>query len=146
MRSRLGLAVRGVRLLARVASPAAHAAPAGRRQRALARCGHIGLYVSLAVTAMLVLGLAAAESRAAWLSWLKLALGAVLLAEGWLLAADVRGARRLILWRLQRNRRQGVATTRLAGARRHLARRGPLPRADRRPGARLRDRPRLSRR
>jgi hypothetical protein len=115
MRSRLGLAVRGVRLLARVASPAAHAAPAGRRQRALARCGHIGLYVSLAVTAMLVLGLAAAESRAAWLSWLKLALGAVLLAEGWLLAADVRGARRLILWRLQRNRRQGVATTRLAG-------------------------------
>jgi hypothetical protein len=114
MLSRLGHVVRGVRVLARVASPAAHAAPAGHRERALARGGHVGLYVSLAITALLALGLAAADSHAAWLSWLRLALGGVLLAEGWLLAADVRGARRLVLWRLQRNRRQGVATTRLA--------------------------------
>jgi hypothetical protein len=114
MRSRLGLAMRGVRVLTGVASPAAHAAPAGRREGALARGGHIGLYASLGITALLFLGLAAVESRAAWLSWLRLALGAVLLAEGWLLAADVRGTRRLVLWRLQRNRRPGVATTRLA--------------------------------
>ena len=64
--------------------------------------------MSLVISAGLVLGLLAASSDAAWLAWLRIALGLVLIAEGLLLATDWRGARRLTLWRMRRGEAAGV--------------------------------------
>ena len=84
------------------------APPAGRFQRWLAFVAHRGFAVSLVISAGLVLGLLAASSDAAWLAWLRIALGLVLIAEGLLLATDWRGARRLTLWRMRRGETVGV--------------------------------------
>ena len=84
------------------------APPAGRFQRWLAFVAHRGFAVSLVISAGLVLGLLAASSDAAWLAWLRIALGLVLIVEGLLLATDWRGARRLTLWRMRRGEAAGV--------------------------------------
>ncbi len=84
------------------------APPVGRFQRSLAFAAHRGFAVSLVISAGLALGLLAANSDAAWLAWLRIALGLVLIAEGLLLATDWRGARRLTLWRMRRGETVGV--------------------------------------
>lgn len=78
------------------------APPNGRVERAVAFVAHMGLRVSLLISAALILGLLAIGSAASWLAWLKLALGLILVAEGFLLTKDWRGARRLALWRIRR--------------------------------------------
>jgi hypothetical protein len=84
------------------------APPVGRFQRSLAFAAHRGFVVSLVISAGLALGLLAASSDAAWLAWLRIGLGLVLIAEGLLLATDWRGARRLTLWRMRRGETVGV--------------------------------------
>jgi hypothetical protein len=84
------------------------AAPIGRFQRALAFAAHRGFTLSLVISAALVLGLLAIGSDAAWLAWLRIALGLILIVEGLLLATDWRGARRLTLWRMRRSESGGV--------------------------------------
>jgi len=51
---------------------------------------------------LLLYGAATSGSSSAWLAWAKLAAGAMLLAEGALLAANRGRARPLLLWRLTR--------------------------------------------
>jgi hypothetical protein len=84
------------------------APPAGRFQRSLAFAVHRGFVLSLVISAAFILGLLAIGSDAAWLAWLRIALGLVLIVEGLLLATDWRGARRLMLWRLRRGETGGV--------------------------------------
>ncbi len=84
------------------------APPVGRVERALAFATHRGFAVSIVISAALVLGLLAYDSEAAWLAWLRIGLGLVLIAEGLLLATDWRGARRLTLWRMRRGETGGV--------------------------------------
>jgi hypothetical protein len=72
----------------------------------LAVAGYWGFNAALIVSAVLLLGFLAIGSNAAWLGWLKVVLGATMAAEGFLLARDWRGARRLVLWRIQQ--RQGA--------------------------------------
>ena len=84
------------------------APPVGRFQRSLALAAHRGFILSLAISAAFMLGLLALDSGAAWLAWLRVALGLVLIVEGLLLATDWRGARRLTLWRLRRGETGGV--------------------------------------
>ena len=97
--------------LARLASQVAEAGkaleralvpPRNRFERSLALAAHRGFALSLGISAALVLGLLAYSSDAAWLAWLRIALGLVLIGEGLLLATDWRGARRLTLWRMRR--------------------------------------------
>jgi len=78
------------------------APPAGRFERALAFAVHRGFAICVLISAALALGLLAIGSDAAWLAWLRIALGLILIAEGLLLATDWRGARRLTLWRMRR--------------------------------------------
>ena len=85
------------------------AAPVGRTERALAFAVHRGFALCLLISAALALGLLAIGSDAAWLAWLRIALGLILVAEGVLLATDWRGARRLTLWRMRRGETAGVA-------------------------------------
>ena len=49
-------------------------------------------------------GLLATSSGSTWLNAARLALGVLLLLEGFLLAKNWRGSRQLVLWRLQRRR------------------------------------------
>jgi hypothetical protein len=84
------------------------APPAGRVQHTFALAVHWGFALSVVISAALVLGLLASDSTAAWLAWLRIALGLVLIAEGLLLATDWRGARRLMLWRIRRREPGGV--------------------------------------
>ena len=84
------------------------APPVGRFQRSLAFAAHRGFILSLVISAAFMLGLLAIGSDAAWLAWLRIALGFVLIVEGLLLATDWRGARRLTLWRLRRGETGGV--------------------------------------
>ena len=97
--------------LARLASQAAAAGkaleralvpPRNRFERALALAAHRGFALSVGISVALILGLLAYSSDAAWLAWLRIALGLVLIVEGLLLATDWRGARRLTLWRMRR--------------------------------------------
>jgi hypothetical protein len=83
------------------------APPVGRFQRSLALAAHRGFILSLAISAAFMLGLLALDSGAAWLAWLRVALGLVLIVEGLLLATDWRGARRLALWRMRRGETGG---------------------------------------
>jgi hypothetical protein len=82
--------------------------PAGRFERTLALAAHRGFAVGIVISVALALGLLASDSEAAWLAWLRLGLGLVLIAEGLLLATDWRGARRLTLWRMRRREPAGV--------------------------------------
>ena len=70
----------------------------------LAFKAHWGFNLSLATTVLLFAGLLATSSGSTWLNSVRLALGVLLLLEGFLLAKDWRGSRRLVLWRLQRRR------------------------------------------
>ena len=70
----------------------------------LAFKAHWGFNLSLATTVLLFAGLLATSSGSTWLNSARLALGVLLLLEGFLLAKDWRGSRRLVLWRLQRRR------------------------------------------
>ena len=107
------------------------APPAGRVQHTFALAVHWGFALSVVISASIVLGLLASDSTAAWLAWLRIALGLVLIAEGLLLATDWRGARRLMLWRIRRRpgERSGAHTPdrspsrRPAAARHRVARR-----------------------
>lgn len=85
--------------------PRADHRPVGRRERAVAAAGYRGLQGSLLISLALIFGLAASESHSAWLAGLRLALGAVLLAEGYLLGTNWLGGRRLTVWRVQHPRR-----------------------------------------
>jgi hypothetical protein len=76
--------------------------PRNRFERLLAFAVHRGFAISILISVALILGLLAYSSDAAWLAWLRIALGLVLITEGLLLATDWRGARRLTLWRMRR--------------------------------------------
>jgi hypothetical protein len=78
--------------------------PATRPERALGLAAYVGYYVCLALSAVLLVAFAVVETDGFWLAWTKIALGAVLLAEGFLLAKDWRGVRRMVLWRIQQRR------------------------------------------
>jgi hypothetical protein len=82
--------------------------PVGRFQRSLAFAAHRAFIVSLAISAGFVFGLLSIGGHAAWLAWLRIALGVILLVEGLLLATDWSGARRLMLWRMRRGDPAGV--------------------------------------
>jgi len=85
--------------------------PAGRFERTLALAVHRGLAVALVISASFALGVLAVSSDAAWLAWLRIVLGLILLAEGLLLATDWRGARRLTVWRMRRGENAQLALT-----------------------------------
>jgi hypothetical protein len=85
------------------------APPAGPFQRALACAAHYGFALSLLISVALLFGLLAITTGAAWFAWLRIAVGLVLIVEGFLLATDWHGARRLTLWRLRRGETAGVA-------------------------------------
>jgi hypothetical protein len=99
------LAPRALRLISRLSGPSQRAPlapPRTRVARVLAFAAHWGFNLSLAITVLLVTGFLATSSGGTWLNSARLALGIVLLLEGFLLTKDWRGARRLVLWRLQR--------------------------------------------
>ena len=102
------LAVRALRhaAAARQVGSTPLAPPRSRAERALAFVAHRGFAVSIVISAALALGLLALSSDAAWLAWLRICLGIVLIVEGLLLATDWRGARRFAQWRLQRGKTQ----------------------------------------
>ena len=76
--------------------------PSGRRQRAFGVALEVGFRSSIALTVLLVLGLAAIQSSAGWFAWTKAAAGIVLFGEGALLASNRWQARQLVLWRISR--------------------------------------------
>ena len=110
MASFIRIASASVRLLMRHSQRAGQfrgvlASPPSRRSdRALSLAGYWGFNAALLVSAVLLLGFLAIASNAVWLAWLKVGLGVPMAAEGFLLARDWRGARRLVLWRIQQRR------------------------------------------
>ena len=87
--------------------------PARARDRAL---GHVSYWVfalCLLLTVIAFLGALTVHTHGTWLAWTKIGSGVVLIVEGLLLARDWRGARRLLLWRLQERRKDQAATERL---------------------------------
>jgi hypothetical protein len=78
--------------------------PRNRFERVLAFEAHWGFNLSLATTVLLFAGLLATSSGSTWLNSVRLALGVLLLLEGFLLTKNWRDSRRLVLWRLQRRR------------------------------------------
>jgi hypothetical protein len=76
------------------------APPSRRSHRAFALVAHASFLVSVPISVAFAFGLAALGSGTAWVAWTKLGLGLVLVVEGWVLAKDWRGARRLTVWRL----------------------------------------------
>jgi len=99
------LAPRALRLIKGLSGPSQRAPlapPRNRVERVLAFVAHWGFNLSLAITVLLVTGFLATSSGGTWLNSGRLALGIVLLFEGFLMMRNWRGARRLVLWRLQR--------------------------------------------
>jgi hypothetical protein len=84
--------------------PAVPSPPSSRSDRVLALAGYWGFYAALLVSAALVLGFLTIGTNAVWLGWLKFALGVTMGVEGLLLVSDWRGARRLVLERIQQRR------------------------------------------
>jgi hypothetical protein len=78
-------------------------APTRRTDHALARVAHRGFQISVLTSVALVFGLLSLDTHAAWLAWVKIALGATTAGEGLLLASNWRDGRRLTLWRLRRH-------------------------------------------
>ena len=70
----------------------------------LALASYWGFNAALLVSVFLVLGFLTVGSNAVWLGWLKLVLGVTMVVEGLLLMSDWRGARRLVLQRIQQRR------------------------------------------
>lgn len=85
----------------------------------LASAGYWGFNAALLASAALVLGFLTIGNNAVWLGWLKLVLGVTLVVEGLLLMSDWRGARRLVLQRIQQ-RRGARSGERLSLSRRFL--------------------------
>ncbi len=84
--------------------PALPSLPSSRSDRVLALAGYWGFNAALLVSAALVLGFLTIGSNAVWLGWLKFVLGVTMVVEGLLLLSDWRGARRLVLQRIQQRR------------------------------------------
>lgn len=105
----------------RSAAPRAPQAPLqlSRSERTLGFAAYWGYYAALGITAVLLVVLAVVESEAVWLAWLKMGVGALLAAEGFVLAKDWRRARQIVH---ARQRRRGVAS----GARQSVP--GPISR------------------
>lgn len=99
-------------------------APTRARDRALAHVSYWGFALCLLLTAIAFLGALAVHSHGAWLAWVKIGSGVVLIVEGLVLARDWGGARRLLLWRLQERRPDQSATERLS---RSILRRAVAP-------------------
>jgi len=98
--------------------------PARARDRALGHASYWGFALCLLLTVIAFLGALAVRSHGAWLAWAKIGSGVVLILEGLVLARDWRGARRLLLWRLQERRKDQSTTERLS---RTLLRRAVAP-------------------
>ena len=77
-------------------------APAGGRARAAAALLHAGLAFSLLASAALLLGALAIQTDVRWALWTQTGVGIAMILEGALLCTNWRGARGLLLWRLQR--------------------------------------------
>lgn len=90
--------------------------PARARDRALGHVSYWGFAFCLLLSVIAFLGALAVHRHGAWLSWVKIGFGVVLLAEGLALARDWGGARRLLLWRLQERRKDQSTTERLSRA------------------------------
>jgi hypothetical protein len=75
--------------------------PTSRRDRALAAVVYWGFWLCLVLSVAGLLGFLALNARPTWLIATKVVLGCLLIAEGVLLMADWRGARRLLLLRLR---------------------------------------------
>jgi hypothetical protein len=90
-------------LAAQAQRPAAAPAPAppAGRDRWLGHLTYWGFLLGVALMLASLLGLVLAESGALWLSLTKLAVGVVLVGEGFLLLADWHGARRYLLAHLR---------------------------------------------
>jgi hypothetical protein len=87
--------------------------PSSRSDRMLASASYWGFGAALLVSAALALGFLTIGTSAVWLGWLKLVLGVAVVIEGLLLLSDWRGARRLVVQRLQQRRggqRQTLST------------------------------------
>jgi uncharacterized protein YjeT (DUF2065 family) len=84
--------------------PAAPSLPPSRSDRVVALAGYWGFNAALLLSAALALGFLTIGSNAVWLGWLKVVLGVTLVVEGLLLLSDWRGARRLVLQRIQQRR------------------------------------------
>ncbi|SRR6266542_651359 len=89
---------------ARAAGEVQPALPSSRSDRVLASASYWGFNAAVLVSAALLLGFLTIGSNAVWLGWLKLVLGVAMLVEGLLLVSDWRGARRLVLQRIQQRR------------------------------------------
>jgi hypothetical protein len=76
--------------------------PLTRADRVFGAALDVGFRFSVLLSVLLLYGVATTGSSSDWLAWAKLAAGAMLLAEGALLAANRRRARQLLLWRLTR--------------------------------------------
>jgi hypothetical protein len=104
------IASRTVRLLVQQSQRAGQlggapvAPPSTRVDRALSLAAYWGFNAALVISALLLFGFLALGSRAVWLAWLRVVLGAAMAVEGFLLARNWRGARRLVLWRIERRR------------------------------------------
>jgi hypothetical protein len=85
----------------------------GRSERVIATAAYYGFNLSLVVSAALLLGVLALDLHAVWLEWAKLVFGLALAVEGFVLAMDWHGARRLTVARI---RRRGKQQTSLLGS------------------------------
>jgi hypothetical protein len=70
----------------------------------VASAGYWGFNAALLASAALVLGFLTIGTNTVWVGWLKLVLGVVMVIEGLLLISDWRGARRVVLQRIQQRR------------------------------------------
>ena len=91
-------------------------APVLARDRAFAHASYWAFSFCLLLSVIAFLGALTVHVHGAWLSWVQVASGVVLLAEGLVLSRDWRGARRLLLWRLQERRKDQSTTERLSRA------------------------------
>ena len=90
--------------------------PARARDRALGHASYWGFAFCLLLTVIAFLGALTLHSRGAWLAWAKIGSGLVLIVEGLVLARDLGGVRRVLLWRIQERRKDQSTTERLSRA------------------------------
>ena len=88
--------------------------PARARDRAIGHVSYWGFAFCLLLSVIAFLGALTVHHHGTWLSWVKVGLGVVLLAEGLVLSRDWGGARRLLLWRLQERRKDQSTTEALS--------------------------------
>jgi len=90
--------------------------PARARDRALGHASYWGFALCLLLTVIAFLGALTIHSHGAWLAWAKIGCGIVLIVEGLVLARDLGGVRRVLLWRIQERRKDQSTTERLSRA------------------------------